>query len=319
MTRQDDPFDNDPAIEGTEEVLPSERLKADPSVENSSQENSVGAVDIGGGIAEGEVRAVESPPKSGSSKPLLGVIFLLVALFAAGYFLFNTLGGVQPQAESSLQRRAIPARPALDSQVKEKIIDQQQIVVVEKLQITTTQDKPLDSLSEKAAAKGPEVKETLLAVEKSASEPGILYRVMVGPYLRKDALGKAQEKLRELGFEAQQTKGSGMVSMIRLLEGTYSATAAHNRLRQVKKVTGDAFLLPSGDKLALYVGSFHDQKRAAGHADELAGKGIHVHPVKGEVEMQGHMLMVLQAEYQTALQVAERIGNAGLTTQVVRR
>ncbi|NOQ52710.1 MAG: hypothetical protein GQ578_10895 [Desulfuromonadaceae bacterium] len=315
MTRQDDPFDNDPAIEETEEALPSERLKADPSVEISSQESSAGAVDVGGGgIAEGEVRVVESPSKSGSSKLPLGVILLLVALVTAGYFLFNTTGEVQ-QAESSLQRRPIPARPALDKQVKEELIDQQQIAVAEKRQIAN----PLDSPSEKAAAKGTEVKKMPLAVEKSASEPGILYRVMVGPYLRKDALGKAQEKLRELGFEAQQTRGSGMVSMIRLLEGTYSATVAHNRLRQVKKVTGDAFLLPSGDKLALYVGSFHDQKRAAGHADELAGKGIHVHPVKGEVEMQGHMLMALQADYQTALQVAERIGNAGLTTQVVRR
>ncbi|MBE9485731.1 MAG: hypothetical protein IMY82_01005 [Chloroflexi bacterium] len=318
MTRQDDPFDNDPAIEGTEEALPSERLKADQSVEISSQESSAIAVDIGGGgIAEGEVRVVGPPPESGSSKLPLGVILLLVVLFAAGYFLFNTTGGVQPQqqAESSLQRRTIPARPALDKQVKEEIIDQQQIAVAEKRQIAN----PLDSPSEKAAAKGPEVKETPLAVEKSASEPGILYRVMVGPYLRKDALGEAQKKLRELGFEAQQTRGSGKVSMLRLLEGTYAATVAHNRLRQVKKLTGDAFLLPSGDKLALYVGSFHDQKRAAGYADELAGKGIHVHPVKSEVEMQGHMLMALQADYQTALQVAERIGNAGLITQVVRR
>lgn len=277
-------------------------------------EPAINAGDLAGlGGAAGEVRVVEPPPKQGSSAYLLLALVLLVALLAGGYFLVN--GGLSeknPLAETA--QRPAPKRYPIDMQVKEEVVDQKQIAAVE-TGPESAREKPVATVKKAAAVP---VKKAV-PVAKIEQKQVAAYRVLVGPYLTKKGAEKAAEKLQELGYSAEETKGRGKVSLTRLLEGVYPRDEARERLTKVKETVGDAFMLPTGEKWAIYVGSFTDADRAARYMKKLAGKGISVTPVASVVEMDGRMLIAARGDRQTAQKASALISAAGFSSQVLKK
>jgi len=271
-----------------------------------------GPADIaGGGIAGGEVRAVEPPPKAGSSNRLLILLLLAVILLGGGVFLLNTglLSSIPSETDVStvvVQPQA-PIKIPIERSVEEVVMEQKPVAAAD------VKNQPAKSGANPQAKTEPAV---VAAVRPKSSE---IYSVLVGPYLSTAGLDTAAAELSKLGFGSEQTKGRGMVTMIRLLEGVYPPDQARHKLAAMKKKVKSAFLLPDGKKLALYAGSFADSERAERYRAQLAKQGIDVRQVASEIEMDGKMLLAVQADLETAKQIAEKISRSGFKTQVVRR
>ncbi len=327
MTEQDDLFSKDNAgqKEVTERSAPADLTDSateqgeDTSVfaelpEEPEEAFAKTAGDVAGvGIAGGEVRLVTTAKKT-SNLPL-ALLLLFVVLVGAGYYFI----AVVPSSETSLQsvtvslpkKQPIPERVAQAVPIKEVSVEQPPIAA---------EPQPV---AEKLPAAEPAAETKFSAVAAAGAEveftPAVIYSVLVGPFITKTTLNATIKQLRGLGFDPRQMPGRGLVAMTRLLEGVYPEARARQRLAVIKKQTGDAFMLPTDDKWAVYVGSFSDSERAAGYADQLAEKGIKVSRVTTDIEMSGKMLLAVQADQQTARQVAELIGRSGLKTQVVRK
>lgn len=145
------------------------------------------------------------------------------------------------------------------------------------------------------------------------------YWVQVGPFLSKTELATATGHLQALGFAAQISQGRGSVTMTRLLEGRYPEAAARQRLKQLSKTLGEAFILPEGDHWALYAGSFSDPARAIKAAAQLAEHGLEVTLVASELEKSGSLLTIELNDQATADQTAELINNTGYKTRIVSK
>ena len=155
-----------------------------------------------------------------------------------------------------------------------------------------------------------------------ASEPNIsvshhLYSVRIGPLMSKDEMQQARDVLERLGLPFQRTSGRGLVTMTRLREGIYPEPMAKKRLNEVKKISNEAFLLPQGAEKALYVGSFHEEYKALEFQQELAQKQLKVTPVTVELALEGPCLVALQADLQTAQQVAAHLKTYGWGIQLI--
>jgi len=288
---------------------------------SAAEEPAAEAVeDIAGrGIAAGEVRTVELPPKQKSSTPLVVVLFVLLLLFAGGYYLLNGGLGAPPTVNSG-QEVAAPKRYAIEKNVTVEVVEPKPVAVVE----TVEQPVLKAATAKPEVEKPPPVKNsvaTAVAEEKAApvavKQPQ--YQVLVGPFLQTAMLEAAAQKLKQLGLQSEVTRGRGPVAMTRLLEGIYLREEGQERVKLIKKQVGDAFLLPTGDKLALYVGSFTDPQRAQQYADQLAKKGVAVTPVTSEVEMNGKMLIAMQGEREAAKAVTARVIAVGLSAQLKKQ
>lgn len=143
-----------------------------------------------------------------------------------------------------------------------------------------------------------------------------VHRVLVGPFIGQGALERAAGLLRERGFEPHQQYGSGTVDMIRLLEGIYPLEQAQQRLEEVRKEFASAFLLPDGERWALYVGSFSDRERARRQQRELAERQIQVVPVDSQLTMEGPLLIVVRSGLQAAEEVAAEVNASGLRARI---
>lgn len=155
------------------------------------------------------------------------------------------------------------------------------------------------------------------SISETTPQPSSLFSVSVGPLISDDEVTQAISQLQVLGFQPEKTQGHGVVTMIRLLEGTYPPTVARRHLQKLKTKVASAFLLPHGDKLSVFAGSFHQEERAAKLRDELAAKNVAVTLVDGHIKMVGTELVVLQADRQTAKEVADHLSELGLKTRVV--
>ncbi len=153
---------------------------------------------------------------------------------------------------------------------------------------------------------------TVVPVEQPAS----LLTVTVGPLISDDEVLQAVEQLKQLGFQPDINRDRGTVTMIRLLEGTYPPDIARRHLAQLKKSVMSAFLLRQGEQLSVFAGSFHQKGRAKTLQDDLRKKNVAVTLVEGEVEMNGTVLTVLQADQQTAREVANHLSDLGLKTSI---
>lgn len=147
-------------------------------------------------------------------------------------------------------------------------------------------------------------------------QPESLLTVKVGPLISDDDVTQAVEQLKQLGFQPDINRGRGTVTMIRLLEGTYPPDIARRHLAQLEKNVTSAFLLPQGKQLSVFAGSFHQEGRAKTLQDDLKKKNVAVTLVEGEVEMNGTLLTVLQADQQTAREVANHLSDLGLKTSI---
>lgn len=142
------------------------------------------------------------------------------------------------------------------------------------------------------------------------------HRVLVGPFISQGDLERAARLLRERGFDPQQERGSGTVDMIRLLEGIYPLAQAQERLEEIRADYSSAFLLPDGDRWALYIGSFSDRERARRQQRELAERQIQVAQVDSQLTIEGPLLVVARSGLQAAEEVAAEVNSSGLRARI---
>lgn len=145
---------------------------------------------------------------------------------------------------------------------------------------------------------------------------GPVHRVLVGPFISQRELERATSLLRERGFQPEQQPGSGTVDMIRLLEGIYPLEQARQRLEELRKEFTSAFLLPDGDRWALYIGSFSDRERARRQQRDLAERQIQVVQVDSQLTMEGPVLVVVRSGLQAAEEVAAEVNASGLRARI---
>ncbi|MCF6266801.1 MAG: SPOR domain-containing protein [Desulfuromusa sp.] len=233
-------------------------------------------------------------------KNLFSSLFLLVLfctlLLGLGYYFFSSPLLLQSPPEKQENyyispRLPVPSRPEI-------VVPDDVDAIVEDVSFL----KPVTSV-----AASPVVK---------SKNP--LFTVTVGPFISRADLQQAISQLQELGFQPQKKTGRGQVAMIRLLEGEYPETEARLHLEKLKKVVKSAFLLPEGDNLAVYAGSFHQEDRARQMQADLAQKMINVSLVDSIVTMKGTMLAAIQADQQTAREVAAHISSLGLHTRLIK-
>jgi len=143
-----------------------------------------------------------------------------------------------------------------------------------------------------------------------------IYRVLVGPFISPGDLERAAALLRERGLQPQQQRGSGTVDMIRLLEGIYPLAQAQLRLEEIRKDFSSAFLLPDGDRWALYIGSFSDRERARRQQRELAERQIEVAQVDSQLTIEGPLLVVVRSGLKAAEEIAAELDASRLRARI---
>lgn len=307
-----------------DELLEAAAKQENPDAPGKEGESHIEpAGDIGGqGIADGEVRAVEPPPQNGVGPLLLGLV-LLVGLIAGGLYLVKgTVVSRTPQLGAESHKRY-----SID-QVTEEQISEPAVAAV-----APPAEEPLAAA--KPASKTPAVvpakeKEPAKKIDKAVAEPkqaapvshkaaagaAPLYQVLVGPYLYVSDTNEAAATLAKLGYQGRKTEGSGPVSMVRLLVGSYPPAEARTQLAALKPQLDDAFLLPDGKQLAVYAGSFSDRKRAERYAKVLAEQGLTVTPVVNKLEMSGKMFIVEETGQEQASKIIKKLTAAGLNARM---
>jgi hypothetical protein len=151
---------------------------------------------------------------------------------------------------------------------------------------------------------------------RSGAGADMLDSIEIGSCINERLMAKATDRLQDLGFDAQSTSCTSKVKVTRLLEGRYIPELAYARLATIRK-TVDAFVLPEGDELAIYVGSFRNYEKAIRYAKLLAEKNIKVTPTAVEIDMPGKMLIVRQVDRLGAETISEQMSELGLTTETV--
>jgi len=255
----------------------------------------------GGSNTDQDVRVVGGKQGSHINSLIILIVFCLLVL-GIGYFYLQSMA-TTPSARNQYQyytspKLPIPARP--------ETVAVDVSTVVEQVVVDNMAKFPEEVVGEKIADIG----------AAPVNQPASLLTVSVGPLISDDEVTHAVEQLQQLGFQPETKRGRGLVTMIRLLEGTYPAAIAHNHLSQLKKNVKSAFLLPQGDQLAVFAGSFHQENRAKTLQSDLAKKNVHVTLVDGNVEMVGTLLTVIQADQQTAREVANLLSGLGLKTSI---
>jgi len=287
---------------------------------------------------------VKSGTRVGSSLRWPFVIFALL-IFAmvgvvVGWYQFGDLLTGQPKAQDLLRvekRMVAPERPQLltDAQqnsgnaarqvvpgdgsavteIAEPALTEAADLVTKDLGEETT--VTLSAISVLIAAAAVISEEQQVATETLADVAvGPVHRVLVGPFISPRELEQALALLRERGFQPEQEHGAGTVDMIRLLEGIYPLGQAQQRLEEVRKEFTSAFLLPDGDRWALYIGSFSDRERARRQQRELAARQIPVVQVDSQLTMEGPLLVVVRSGLLAAEAVAAEVNVGGLRARV---
>lgn len=302
-------------------------------------------------LAGQEAKSGKSPDRS-LRWPLVVSALLIVAV--VGWFQFGELFTGQSGSQDQIRvekRMVVPERPQPQAAAQQKNADTARDIVTGDGSVDTeiTEQVVTDEAAEVAAevtevplteaVAPPEVvpgatredsdetvliatqgivnQEQQIATEAPApvvAEP--THRVLVGPLVNQRDLAQAAALLRERGFEPHQQHGSGTVDMIRLLEGIYPQAQAQQRLEELHKEFSSAFLLPDGERWALYIGSFSDREHARRQQRELAERQIQVVPVDSQLTMEGALLIVARSSLQAAEEVAAEVNAVGLRARI---
>jgi hypothetical protein len=109
----------------------------------------------------------------------------------------------------------------------------------------------------------------------------------LGAFLLKDNLRQAEATVRRLGFEPQVRTVRRTLPMTRLRVGGFFAEEGEARLKSLKALAPDAFLIRQGDYVLVYAGSYQNLDRARRAADLLYQQGIRVEeePTTAEVSL----------------------------------
>lgn len=139
------------------------------------------------------------------------------------------------------------------------------------------------------------------------------YDIVIGPFITKTRHLEGEKYLKELGLLALSDEGTGPVKLIRLREGVYAPATARQRLAAMKRAGFESsFVLPAGEKLAVYAGSFVDQDRAIILTKELESQNIKVTWVDAELTKKGILLKLKDITETVSLELEQHFRNTGV-------
>ena len=127
---------------------------------------------------------------------------------------------------------------------------------------------------------------------------------------------KASSILHNNGLEFQQTAGVKTVTITRLLEGLYTRDQANKRFKEIQKIVDSPFILSEKGKFAIYVATYHDQKRANQRIKQLAQKNIKVTAVTSELQLKGTILVVKNVDGPNRQTITDQMSKMGLSVKV---
>jgi len=221
------------------------------------------------------------------------------------------LGGILNVSDTSVGAPTLPHPDFLAESMKfPNILGTDDAVAAESLQLASV---PSDFES---PANNPTPVPEIASTNLAAPSKTPLYWLRIGPCLTEAEIVKASEVLTREGFQAHQTRGKGVVSFIRLLEGVYPREEARQRLADLKKTLNSAFLLKEGDQMALYAGSFHRPGLADRLARRLSAQQIEVSKVPGNIEKNGTLVISDPMNLETAEAISGEIEGLALTVEV---
>lgn len=145
------------------------------------------------------------------------------------------------------------------------------------------------------------------------------YMIQAGAYGETANRDQAIRKIKQLGYDAQVMPLSRNQPVIRLLIGVYPPEIARVRARELEPVVPKNFILPRGDALALYAGSYSDVNKAGAAVQALAARGVSVTEERAEVEtILWRVSFGGFADKAQAQKIADQARAAGLETRVLR-
>ncbi len=151
--------------------------------------------------------------------------------------------------------------------------------------------------------------ETATATTKPIQE---FYSIEVGPIIGDRDLKAASSILHSNGLEFQQTPGMKTITVTRLLEGLYTRDKANKRFKEIKKIVASPFILSEKGKYAIYVATYHDQKKANQRIKQLAQKNIKTTAVTTELQLKGTILLVNKLDGPNRQTITDQMSKIGL-------
>ncbi len=155
--------------------------------------------------------------------------------------------------------------------------------------------------------------ETAAATTKPIQE---LYSIEVGPIIGDRDLKAAGGILRSNGLEFQQTPGMKTVTVTRLLEGLYTRENANKRFKEIQEFVDSPFILSEKGKFAVYVATYHDQKKANQKIKQLAQKNIRATAVTTELQLKGTILVVKNVDGSIRQTITDQMSKRGLPVKL---
>jgi cell division septation protein DedD len=128
-----------------------------------------------------------------------------------------------------------------------------------------------------AAKKEPApVKPAHKAEKPVEKKKGGTYRLLVGDFVPDKTFSALQSKLKKSGISpVRKSAVTAAEPMNRLFVAEFGdQDSAEAELQKLKKLTGDAFLIPDNGKYILYAGSYFSSSRAAAELKKLSAKGV---------------------------------------------
>jgi len=146
------------------------------------------------------------------------------------------------------------------------------------------------------------------------------YVLQIGAYVLDSNLLRTKEKIKSLGYEPIVLDGKKMVTMTRLRVGAYPGKVAREKLTELQPLAPSAFLLPEGDHMVLYAGSYYGLDRARLDADLLYQHEIHLDEETAEVAVPIKTVRFgAFSDAEAAEVIAEQAQKLGLDTLVVKQ
>jgi septal ring-binding cell division protein DamX len=288
-------------------------------------------------FSEEEFPEEEPEPRTSPSRSviLLGLL-LLLALGVGGYYYLQSpppppvkapapvtkkvkvqaaapVATTAPTAVNPAKPAAVAASPAATS-APTAILPAKPVAVAAPPEKTT-----LPAPAQVAAAGALPMEKSAVAVTAvpAARQP---YTLAVGAFLSQDHLRTVEKKINRLGYTPKVQTTYSMVPMTRLLLGVYAPVDAAVRQRELATQVPELFTLKTGDKVALYAGSYLSLNAARSAADKLYLRGIHVD--EETVTLRMPLKKISYGSFATqkeAEKAAKSAAAVGLTAQVIKR
>jgi len=271
--------------------------------------------------------------KKGSMRRVLLLVLLLVVLgIAAGYYLLGVPQPEPPLAVAAVVKKqpiAVPQKTepkvAAEAPAAPKPAPAGEEVAAQETPAgkdVVEQEMPAAEPAAAPPAEGDKVAEkppVPSTEEPSAVETAGSYVVQAGAFLLQSNLEAAEKQVRQLGFEPRVSQGEKVVPMTRLRVAVLPAAEAEEKMREIADLAPDAFLLKSGDEMALYAASYYDLDQARKDADRLYEQGLRVVEEPAEVAVPLYLLSFGDfADLASARQEAGSARQIGLEAYVDR-